>query len=145
LSGDEKMNKFLAVLTAVVLISVLSNTYALTDKARTENQQETIIINNSKGEYVGTLTNVLVDSDGDIGFIVLSIGKEREQGRKQIAVPLGTFSYDRLRRLFILDVSMEKLSAAPEFKTSELTDPTFAERTYRYFGLMPSWTTEGEE
>ena len=139
------MNKFLAVLTAVVLMSVFSNTYALTDKTGTENQQETIVIYTSKGEYVGALTSVLVDSAGDIGFIVLSIGGEEEPGRKQIAVPLGTLSYDRLRGLLILDVSMEKLSAAPEFKTSELTDPTFSGRIYRYFGLMPFWTTEGEE
>jgi len=139
------MKKSLAVVTVVILMSVVSSLYALTDKAKIEPQQETIVINNSKGEYVGTLTNLLVDSAGNIGFIVISIGNDDKQDKKDIAVPLITFSYDREKRLIILDVSTETLSAAPAFKASELSDPAFAEKTYRYFGLMPSWTTEGEE
>ena len=139
------MKTLLAAVTAVVLISVVPNLYALTDKAKIENEQETIVISNSNGEYVGTLTTALVDSAGDIRFIVLSIGKEGERGKKNIAVPLGIFSYDRQKNLLILDVSMEKLSAAPEFKDSDLRDPGFIERTYRFYGLMSSWTTEGEE
>ena len=139
------MKRSLALLTTVLLMSVVTSLYALTDKAKSENQQESIAVNNSKGEYVGTLTNVLVDSDGNIGFIIVSIGHDRNQDKKDIAVPLITFFYDREKRLLILDVSTETLLAAPEFKTSDLGDPAFAERTYRYFGLMPSWTTEGDE
>jgi hypothetical protein len=143
--GDETMKKLFAVVTAVVLMTAISSLYALADQANPENRQETIVINNSKGEYVGTLTNVLVDSAGNIGFIVLSIDKEGGLGEKEIAVPLDTFSYDRQKKLLLLDISMEKLSTAPEFKTSDLNDPDFPERIYRFFGLMPFWTTEGEE
>jgi hypothetical protein len=139
------MKKTLAVATAVVLMSVVSSLYALNDTVKPENRQEMILINNSKGEYVGTLINVLVDSAGNIGFIVLSIGKEEGLEKKEIAVPLGTFSYDRQKELLVLDINMEKLSTAPEFRTSDLNDPAFPDRIYRFFGLMPFWTTEGEE
>jgi hypothetical protein len=85
-----------------------------------------------------------MDSSGNIAFIVLSLGKEREQGKKEIAVPLGMFSYDHENRIIVLNVGKEELAAAPAFAMSDLTDPTFAEKVYRCFGLMPSWTEEQE-
>ncbi len=137
------MKKILALITVVVLTSVA---YVLAAGAETTDQQEAIIVQNSKGEYVGTVTDALVDSAGNIGFIIVSIGEEGGQGQKKIAVPTASFSTNSERKL-ILDVSKEKLAAAPEFEASDLSDPNFAGNVYQYFGLVPAWPegTSGEE
>ncbi len=136
------MKKLSLLITAAVLINFGLIAYVVVDKAETENQQEAIVVKNSTGEYIGTVTNLLVDSSGNIAFIILSIGREREQGKKEIAVPLGIFSSDHENRIVVLNVGKEALAAAPAFDVSDLTDPTFAENVYRFLGLMPAWTEE---
>ena len=129
------MKKLLAVLTGVMLISVA---YILPIGAEALDAQEALTVWNSEGEYVGTVTNALVNSSGDIGFVIISMG-EKGEGMKEIAVPAESFSTNGEKGLF-LDVNKEKLAAAPEFKDSDLSNPNFAKTVYRFFGLMPSWT-----
>ncbi len=61
------------------------------------------------------------------------------RGKKEIAIPAASFTTNSKRKL-LLDVSREKLAAAPEFKVSDLSDPKCGETVYRFFGLMPPWT-----
>jgi hypothetical protein len=138
------MKKLIVVIAMAVLINFGLLVYVAVDNAETENEQEAIAVKNSTGEYVGTVTNLLVDSSGNIAFIILSLGKDREQGKKEIAVPLGMFSYDHENRIIVLNVDKRELAAAPSFAMSDLTDPSFAEKVYRFFGLMPGWTEEQE-
>jgi len=142
----KKMRKLSVVITVVALINFGLVAYAAAfDKAETENQQEAIVVKNMAGEYVGTVTNLLVDSSGDVGFIVLSIGEDKDQGKTEVAVPLGIFSYDTEHKSLIVNISKKELAAAPRFDVSDLTDPAFAEKVYRFFGLMPAWTEEKDE
>ena len=127
------MKKISAMITAVIFLSA----YALAYGAETTDPQEVIIVQNSEGQYIVTITDALVDSSGNIGFVILSIGGE-ENGKKEVAVPTVGFSTKGDGKV-VLDVGKEKLAAAPEFKSSDLSDPNFAETVYRYFGLMPSW------
>ncbi len=129
------MRKLLAVITTVVLVSVA---YVLAAGAETTDQQEAVIVQNSDGDYVGTVMDALIDSSGNIRFVIVSIGEKVGQEQKKIAVPITSFSTNGGREL-ILDVSKEKLAAAPEFKGSDLGDPNFAGNVYQYFGLVPSW------
>jgi hypothetical protein len=136
------MKKLAALITAVILISFATIVYLVFDKTLKGNQRESVVVKNWKGEHVGTVTNLLADSSGNITFIILSVGKEREKGKKEIAVPLGVFSYDQENRVIVLNVGEEELASAPGFEVSDLTDPSFAEKVYRFFGLMPAWTEE---
>ncbi len=134
------MRKFLALATVIILLSFGSVAYA------PGNQEEGLAVKNWKGEFVGSVRHVLTDSSsGNIVFVILSLGQE---GKKEIVVPVNSFSsYDYENGFLILNVSKEILAAAPEFRVSDLKDPAFVERVYRFFGLAPSWkdgTTEGE-
>jgi len=135
------MRKFLVPVTFVILLSFGAIAYAAGD------QEEGLAVKNWKGEYVGSVRHVLTDSSsGDIVFIILSLG---EEAKKEIVVPVRSFSsYDYENGFLILNVSKEILAGAPEFHVSDLKDPAFVERVYRFFGVAPSWkdgTTEGEK
>ena len=132
------MRKFLILATFVMLLS-FGITYAMAD------QEEGLAVKNWKGEFIGSVKHVLTEpSSGNIVFVVLSLGQE---GMKDIAVPVKSFSsYDYENGYLVLNVSKEILAAAPEFRVSDLKDPAFVERVYRFFGLAPSWMDgTGEE
>ena len=134
------MRRFLVLSTFVILLSFGSIAYAAGD------QEEGLTVKNWKGEYIGSVKHVLTDSSSkNIVFVLLSLGQERQ---KEIAVPVSSFSsYDYQNGFLVLNVSKEILATAPEFQVSDLKDPAFVERIYRFFGLAPSWkdgTTEGE-
>lgn len=136
----ENMRKFFALATVVIFLSFGAIAYAA------GNQEEGLAVKNWKGEYVGSVRHVLTDSSsGNIVFAILSLGKG---GEKEIVVPVNSFSsYDYENGFLVLNVSKEILTGAPEFHVSDLKDPAFTERIYRFFGLAPSWrdgTTEGE-
>jgi len=128
------MRKFSALVTFVILLIFSTFAYAA-------GQEEGLAVKNWKGEYIGSVKHVLTDSSsGNIVFIVLSLS---QGGKKEIAVPVRSFSsYDHENGLLVLNVSKEILAAAPEFHVSDLRDPAFVERVYQFFGLAPSWKDE---
>lgn len=134
------MKKLLALLTAAILISLGTVAYAA---GGIEKQNETLAVKNWKGSHVGTVKYVVVNpSTGIVTFVVLYL----EEGKKEIIVPLTAFSsYDWENGILILNVSQKELVSAPEFHDSDVNDPAFVERVYKFFGLMPSWTDETEE
>ncbi len=130
------MKKLLALVTLVGLISFGSAAYGV---GVTEDQRETLEVNNWKGQHVGTAKYVVVNpSTGDITFVILYLDQEV---KREIAVPLAAFSsFDTKNRVLTLNVSEKELGLAPEFHDADLDNPAFAERVYRFFGLVPSWT-----
>lgn len=139
----ENMRKLWALVMAVILIGLGSIAYAADDRAKSGNQEEALVVKNWKGEYIGSIQHVLLDSStGSVAFIILSLGKEK----KEIVIPLRSFSsYDPKKGTLVLSVSKGILVAAPEFHISDLKDPTFAERVYRFFGEAPPWTDGAKE
>ncbi len=138
------MKKFMTQAMVVVFFCLFSVVHAL--GAETPNQGEGLTVKNWKGDYIGSVRHVLTDSStGNIVFVILSLGKE---GEKEVAVPVSSFSsYDFENGFLILNVSKDILAAAPEFHASDLKDPAFPEKVYRFYGLAPSWkdgTTESE-
>ncbi len=132
------MKKYLLLLTIIMILG-----YGIANAAT--DQVEGLAVKNWKGEYIGTVKHVLTDSsNGNIVFVLLSLGQE---GSKEIAVPVKSFSsYDFENGFLVLNVSKEILDAAPEFHASDLSDPEFVGRVYHFFGLAPFWNegTEGE-
>ncbi len=128
------MKKYLLLLACVMILSFgIAN--AATD------QIGGLAVKNWKGEYIGSVKHVLTDSSsGNIIFVLLSLGQEES---REIVVPVKSFSsYDSENGYLVLNVSKEILDSAPEFHASDLKDPQFVERVYRFFGLAPSWGDE---
>ena len=127
------------------VILVISGTIAcpVDHRAKWLNQEEALVIRSWKGEYIGSARHALLDpSTGDVAFIILLLDKEK----KDIVIPLRSFSsYDRKNATLVLGISKEILVAAPEFHLSDLEDPAFTERVYRFFGQAPLWTDRAME
>ena len=133
------MKKLLTLITIMTLISFGSVVYAFDPEAQTQNQEEALVVTNPEGQYIGTVANTLVTPSGQILFIILSVGGEPGEQKKEIAIPLSRFLYDQESGTLILNVEGEKLAIAPEFNISDLDDPSFATNVYKFFGEAPSW------
>lgn len=139
----EDMRKLWALVMTVIFISFASIAFAADHGAKSAKQEEALVVKNWKGEYIGSVQHVLSNSStGSIIFAILSLDKEK----KEIVIPLRSFSsYDQENGILILNVSKEILTAAPEFHVSDLKDPAFAEKIYRFFGEAPPWTDKPQE
>ncbi len=128
------MRKFLMLVTFAMLLSFGFSVYAV-------GEEEGLVVKNWKGEYIGSVRHVLTDSsNGNIIFVVLSLDQEK---KREIVVPVRSFSsYDFEGGFLVLNVSKEILNTAPDFDMSDLQDPAFVERVYRFFGLAPFWKEE---
>jgi len=137
------MRKLWVLVMAAILIRFGSIGYAGDQGGKAGNQEEAVVVKNWKGEHIGSVRHVLLDSStGDVAFIILSLDKEK----KEIVIPLRSFSsYDRENRTLILNVSKGILIDAPEFHLSDLKDPTFADRVFLFFGEAPPWTERASE
>lgn len=137
------MRKILAWLAVAMLVCLGAADYVMAQNAETENpsqEDQAMVVKTSEGETVATVTNALIDYSGHVAFLILSMGSG--QALKSVAVPVVAFSYDQGDASLVLKVSKDELTSAPEFKNSDLDDPSFAERVYRYFGQMPPWDEE---
>jgi sporulation protein YlmC with PRC-barrel domain len=101
-------------------------------------------VKNPQGEVLGRVSDFVVDAEGKASLIILSHGGFLRIGEKETAIPFDALSYDQTATTLILDTTREKLTAAPAFKMSDLSDPRRAEEIYRHFGLQPYWTEGGE-
>ncbi len=137
------MRKLWVLVLAAIFMNFCSVGYAIDHGMNPGNQKEALVVKNWKGEYIGSVRHVLLDSStGNVTFIILLLEKEN----KEIVIPLRSFSsYDEENGTLILSVSRGILIAAPEFHLSDLKDPAFAERVYRFFGEAPAWTNGARE
>jgi sporulation protein YlmC with PRC-barrel domain len=96
-----------------------------------------------KGEYLGRASDFVIDSQGHVTFVVVSHGGFLRIGETEVAIPFGSFTYDRPKSHFVLDLTRDKLNTAPAFTKRDLYSEKWAEDVYRHFGQAPYWT-EGE-
>jgi len=96
-----------------------------------------------KGEYLGRASDFVIDSQGHVTFVVVSHGGFLRIGETEVAIPFGSFTYDRPKSHFVLDLTRDKLNTAPAFTKRDLYSEKWAEDVYRFFGQAPYWT-EGE-
>jgi len=96
-----------------------------------------------KGEYLGRASDFVIDSQGHVTFVVVSHGGFLRIGETEVAIPFGSFTYDRPKSHFVLDLTRDKLNTAPAFTKRDLYSEKWAEEVYRFFGQAPYWT-EGE-
>ena len=100
------------------------------------------MVKDSQGQYVGRITDLVIEPDGRISFAVLSRFEMDGRDARLVAVPFSALSFDD--KYLVLDTTSDKLASAPLFNRSYLKARSWAEDSNRYFGLQPSWG-EGKE
>jgi len=92
---------------------------------------------NRKEEKLGSIKEIMVDVDtGRIKYVVLSTGGFLGMGDRLFAVPWSAFKVDTKQRLFLLDVDVERIKAAPGFDKDEwpnMADPTWNTTIESYY------------
>jgi sporulation protein YlmC with PRC-barrel domain len=103
-------------------------------------------VENPQGEYLGRVTDFVIDSSGRIEFAILLQGYLEIGDSRYVAVPFEALSYGPSAHYFVLDTTRERLASAPSFnEKKDLTNRKFAEDIYKNFGLEPPWTEGGHE
>ncbi len=127
--------------TAAILLSFQTMAYAADDSAGQKGRS--LVVRNWKGEYVGTSHHVVMDpAAGLIVFVIVTLETGQDKKIKEIAVPWALFSVDKENGVLVLSISKKQLESAPEYHDSDLGDPAFVGRIYRFFALTPPWTEE---
>jgi sporulation protein YlmC with PRC-barrel domain len=100
-------------------------------------------VQNKKGDYFGKITDLMIDPhDGRIAFAILSHGGVLGIPTRFVAVPFGALTPGPAKNVYLLDVSKEKMAAAPTFSRDNWPDVTNREwgaETYTYYGQTPYW------
>ena len=106
-------------------------------RAYTVSEVVGVEVKSPQGEDFGKINDYVIDTNGRIPFAILSYGE------KSVAIPFGTLTYSSEGKHLVLNLSKEKLDSAPAFDKSALTNRTWVEDTYKYFGQAPYWSDAG--
>jgi sporulation protein YlmC with PRC-barrel domain len=96
-------------------------------------------VRNMQGEKLGTVNDLVVDiRTGKVAYVALSVGGLLGVGDKMFAVPFTELKFDHGmdEMFFVLDMSKEKLQAAPGFDEANwpnFADPHWSERIDKYY------------
>jgi sporulation protein YlmC with PRC-barrel domain len=96
-------------------------------------------VRNAQGEKLGIVNDLVVDvQTGKVNYIALSVGGVLGVGDKLFAVPFSEVKFDHGQdeMFFVLDMSMEKLEAAPGFDQNnwpDFADPHWSDRIDKYY------------
>lgn len=98
---------------------------------------------NPKGENLGDVKEVVIDPrSGKVAYAVVSFGGFLGMGEKLFAIPFSAFAFDARKNEYVLDISKERLKAAPGFDSDHW--PSMAEEkwnrdVYKYYEAAPYW------
>lgn len=129
---------FVVCLAAFLVLGMASVLYAVKDQRGIGKGEEALVVKNVKGENIGTIRGALEDPLGNIAFVIVTL-KDEKSGRKEIVVPVNAFSQGSENGTFVLDLSTDILTSAPEFNPASLNDPAYAEKIYKFYGQTPPW------
>lgn len=96
-------------------------------------------VRNTQGEKLGTVHDLVVSIDtGKIAYVAMSHGGVLGIGDKLFAVPYSELKFDHGKdeMFFVLNMSKEKLEAAPGFNQSDwpnFADPAWSEKVDSYY------------
>ncbi len=100
-------------------------------------------VQDSKGEDLGTIAEVVAGPEGRLAFAILNYWVS-DDTQKRIAVPLKALSCGE--EICIVNASKDTFDSAPALGSEDdLVEPKMAGDVYRYFGALPYWTEEESE
>ncbi len=160
--GGKSMNKTLTLLSFLVSIAFLGGvTYmyghaaqSISQSALSTNPQSVSMpkafdrvhvfsdlkraaVMDSRGQYVGVITDLVISTDGRISFAVFSPLRVYGINERLVALPFNALSLHG--KYIVLNTTSERLVNAPIFRMSYLNAQNWAEDANRYFGVSPSW------
>ena len=98
---------------------------------------------NPKGDNLGDIKEVVIDPrTGKVAYAVVSFGGFLTMGEKLFAIPFSAFEYDQAENEYVLDVSKERLEAAPGFDADNwpsMADEKWNRDVYKYYDRSPYW------
>jgi len=98
---------------------------------------------NGAGEKLGVIEEIMLDvPSGRIAYAVLASGGFLGMGDKLFAIPWNALTLDPDHHCFRLNVSKERLRAAPGFDKQRwptMADQRWAAELHSYFGSRPYW------
>jgi sporulation protein YlmC with PRC-barrel domain len=100
-------------------------------------------IYNTKDEDLGDLKEIMIDMrSGRIAYAVVSHGGLLGMGQKLFAIPWSALKLDTVKKRFTLDITKERMEAAPGFDKSAwslMADETWATQIHSYYKAKPYW------
>lgn len=77
-------------------------------------------IKNPADETIGEIDDVVVDADGKIVSVIVSVGGFLGMGTRHVAVPWSDLRFDRARDVALLNMTKDQLKSAPEYKAQRV-------------------------
>ena len=98
---------------------------------------------NPKGDSLGDIKEIVIDPrTGRVAYAVVSFGGFLSMGEKLFAIPFSAFKYNVTKNDYVLDVSKERLKAAPGFDSDHwpsMSDEKWNRDVYKYYERPPYW------
>lgn len=98
---------------------------------------------NPKGDSLGEIKEVVIDpGTGRVAYAVVSFGGFLGMGKKLFAIPFSAFEYDVEENEYVLDISKERLEAAPGFDSDNwpaMSEEQWNRDVYKYYERTPYW------
>lgn len=113
-------------------------------------------VESPKGEKLGDLKELAIDSNGRVCYVALSVGGFLGMGDRVVAVPWDSMTFSLGgdkgdKKLITLASTKKQLEEAPQFKAgkengAEMCNPKWIGRVYDYYSCPVYWkTTEDSE
>ena len=98
---------------------------------------------NPKGDSLGDIKEIVIaPRTGRVAYAVVSFGGFLGLGEKLFAIPFSAFEYNVTQNQYVLDVSKERLQAAPGFDSDHwpsMADEQWNRDVYNYYERPPYW------
>jgi sporulation protein YlmC with PRC-barrel domain len=98
---------------------------------------------NATRENLGDIKEIVIDPrTGRVAYAVVSFGGFLSMGEKLFAIPFSAFSYNAAENEYVLDVSKERLKAAPGFDADHwpaMSDEKWNRDLSSYYDRAPYW------
>jgi hypothetical protein len=102
-------------------------------------------IKNPAGEFLGSITDILMDDTGHNVFAITNIGSHYEYGESGglTAIPIAALKISETKPSKIhsvLNSTEMKLETAPIFDPTKIDNPRYEAQIYKYYSIQPYWT-----
>lgn len=95
------------------------------------------------GDSLGDVKEIVIDPrTGRVAYAVVSFGGFLGMGEKLFAIPFSSFDYDVEENEYVLDISKERLQAAPGFDADHwpsMHEEKWNRDVYKYYERAPYW------
>ncbi len=110
-----------------------------------------VSVQNEQGEELGSINDLVIDlQSGRVQYAAMAVGGLFGLGERLFAVPFGQlkFEHDKDHAFFVLNISKERLDAAPGFDKSNwpnFADPAWKAKVDQHYRGLETRTGAGQD